>query len=144
MKIATSTLFACAVALASARSAVAQEPPAKLTPDDFAYAIELTPRGTDPVQTLLVPLAVYRSALRPDLGDVRVFNAAEQVLPHALRKLDPPAPVDQPVAERERTLPLFPLFAPVDAPAAALDALASPLQRASSPTSSMRRRSIAR
>jgi hypothetical protein len=132
MKIATPTLLACTVILASALRARAQEPPAQLKPDDFAYAIELTPRSSEPVQTLLVPLAVYRSALRPDLGDLRVFNAAQQVLPHALRKLDAPAPVDQPLAEREHKVPLFPLFAPADAPVATVDALALRVERTAS------------
>jgi hypothetical protein len=132
MKIAPSTLLVCAALLASVRPALAQEPAAALKPDDFAYAIELTPLGSEPVQSLLVPLAVYRSALRPELGDIRVFNAADQLLPHALRKLEPPATADQPLAERERTVPLFPLFAPVDAPVAAVDTLALRVQRSAS------------
>lgn len=118
------------VLVACASPAVAQDAArAPLAPDDFAYAIELTPQSSAPVQTLLVPLAVYRTALRPDLGDVRVFNAAKQALPHALRKLEPPAPIDQPLAERERAVPLFPLFVPADAPAAAVDALALRVER---------------
>lgn len=116
-----------------AGSALAQdEPRATLTPDDFAYAIELTSSDVEPVQTVLVPLAVYRTALRPDLGDVRVFNAAGQQLPHAIRKLAPPPPVDQPIAERERSVALFPLLGPADAPAGALDKLALRIERGAS------------
>jgi len=120
-------LFAAASLAAAPRLYAQTNEP--LAPDDFAYGIELTPAEGSPVQTVLVPLAVYRGALRPDLGDLRVFNAAGKLLPHALRKLAEPAPVDQPIAERERSVPLFPLLAPADAPAAAVDKLALRIER---------------
>ena len=116
------------VALACAAPAGAQAPE-PLTRDSFAYGIELRATPGLPVQTVLVPLAVYRAALQPDLGDVRVFNAAGALLPHALRKLDGQDVLDQPIAEREQRVPLFPLFAPEDASAAAIDALALRIER---------------
>ena len=55
---------------------------------------------------LELPRAVYRGAVRPDLGDLRVFNGAGEVVPHAFR---PRASVETqkraPVA-----LPVFPVY----------------------------------
>lgn len=130
MTLASKTWLAWLLATASLAAAPRLYAQAKpLSPDDFAYGIELTPAGGSPVQTVLVPLAVYRGALRPDLGDLRVFNAADKLLPHVLRKLAEPAPIDQPIAEREQSVPLFPLLAPADAPAAAVDKLALRIER---------------
>jgi hypothetical protein len=81
------------------------------------------------VQTALVPLAVYQAALRPDLGDVRVFNAAGAAMPHAIRKLDDPERADEPREQREHRVSFYPLRAPVDAPATAIDQLALRIER---------------
>lgn len=121
-------LASCLWACLSARwPSVASAQP--LGREAFAYSIELEVTPGLPVQTVLVPLAVYRAALRPDLGDVRIFNARGDLLPHAIRKLDEPAELEQAVEQRELHVPLFPLLAPADAPAAALEQLALRIER---------------
>jgi hypothetical protein len=128
------TWLACLLVTASFAAASRADAQASksFAPGDFAYGIELTSSVDAPVQTVLVPLAVYRGALRPDLGDLRLFNAAGEPLPHALRKLADPAPIDRPIAEREQPVALFPLLAPADAPAAAVDKLALRIERGAS------------
>lgn len=126
--------FLCVVcSLAQARPAVAQaqgEP--LLRREDFAYGLELAvtdaQRGAV-VQTMLVPLAVYRGALRPDLGDVRVINGAGVLVPHALRALEPAGELAVPIEAREVRAPAFPLLAPAGAAPAVLDALALRIER---------------
>jgi len=54
-------------------------------PRDFAYGIPLRTSGQDALQQLEVPRAVYEGVVRADLGDLRVFNAAGEVVPHAFR-----------------------------------------------------------
>jgi hypothetical protein len=76
------------VSLFGVSGCVEQSPPLPLTSADFAYAIPLTPTPGLAVQTTLLPLAVYRGVLRQDLGDLRVFNGAGRVVPHAIRVLD--------------------------------------------------------
>ena len=77
---------------------------APLRPDDFAYGIAIEPAADAPLQQVTLPAAVYQGATRADLGDVRVFNAAGEVVPHALRRPAPP-----PAAGNWAELPLFPL-----------------------------------
>jgi hypothetical protein len=54
-------------------------------PQDFAYGIPLAVDGREALYQVEVPRAVYDGVVRADLGDVRVFNAAGEVVPHALR-----------------------------------------------------------
>ena len=54
-------------------------------PADFAYGVALEADGKDALYEVTLPAAVYRGVVRPDLGDVRVFNGAGEVVPHALR-----------------------------------------------------------
>jgi len=83
---------------------------APLTPMDFAWGQELRVRHDQALHELTVPDTIYRHVKRGDLGDLRVFNGAGQVVPHAFRELPPSA------SEPEtRNLPLF----MIDAPAAA-------------------------
>jgi len=52
---------------------------------DFAYGIKVAvPKGT-PIAALSLPEQVYKNTHRADLGDVRVFNAAGEPVPHMLR-----------------------------------------------------------
>src|SRR5881396_3568276 len=75
-------------------------------PSGFAYGIAIRADGGEALYRLELPRAVYRGALRRDLGDLRVFNGAAEVVPHAFR---PRANVEtqkrKPVA-----LPFFPLY----------------------------------
>ena len=54
-------------------------------PKDFAYGIPLAVDGREALYQVEIPGAVYAGVVRADLGDVRVFNAAGEVVPHALR-----------------------------------------------------------
>lgn len=76
---------------------------AELTPADFAYGLPLDVQDAAPAYELELPEAVYRGVRRADLGDLRVFNAAGEVVPHDLYQ-----PAAQ-VATTTVTLPLFPL-----------------------------------
>jgi uncharacterized protein DUF3999 len=54
-------------------------------PGDFAYGIPLQTAGQNALYQVEVPRAVYEGVVRADLGDVRVFNGAGEVVPHAFR-----------------------------------------------------------
>ena len=76
-------------------------------PEDFAYGIAIHADAQDALYEITLPTAVYRGVARSDLGDIRVFNAHGEVVPHAFRpraagSTDTPAAVE---------LPLFPLYA---------------------------------
>ncbi len=75
-------------------------------PGDFAYGMRVETEGQASLWQIRLPEDVYRKVIRPDLGDIRVFDASGQLMPHTLRRPDatekkPPAPV---------TLPIFPLY----------------------------------
>jgi hypothetical protein len=76
-------------------------------PEDFAYGIPIHADTQDALYEITLPAAVYRGVARSDLGDIRVFNARGEVVPHAFRprargSTETPAAVE---------LPLFPLYA---------------------------------
>ena len=73
-----------------------------MTPQDFAEGVRVTPTGTDSVQRLELPPALYKTVTRADLGDLRMFNAAGEAVPYALVESDAP------VLE-ELELPLYPV-----------------------------------
>jgi len=79
-------------------------------PDDFAFGIPLALEGDHAFYRVDLPPAVYRGSARMDLGDLRVFNADDGMVPYAY--------VPSPAPARERkpslALPLFPLFADRD------------------------------
>ena len=75
-----------------------------LAPDAFAYGMRLEAERAAPIQSALLPLEVYRTVTRADLGDVRVFNGSGEELPHAVYRggvSEAPAPT--------HALPFFPL-----------------------------------
>jgi hypothetical protein len=77
-----------------------------LKPNDFAYGAELAVSGDSALVEATLTPEVYRALTRGDLGDLRVFNAAGEVVPHLLRLPPPPSmsrTVDRP--------PLFPVYA---------------------------------
>ena len=53
------------------------------SPSSFAYGIPIRADGGESLYRLELPRAVYLGAVRPDLGDVRVFNGAGEIVPHA-------------------------------------------------------------
>src|SRR3990172_601407 len=71
------------VLLALSLSAAADAP---LHSADFAYGIAIETKGDAPFHEFAVPQAVYETATRADLGDIRVFNGRDEVVPHALRR----------------------------------------------------------
>lgn len=79
-------------------------------PADFAFGIPLGLEGDHAFYRVDLPAAVYRGSARMDLGDLRVFNADEGMVPYAY--------VPSPTPAREKrpplALPLFPLFADRD------------------------------
>jgi hypothetical protein len=97
----TRTVLTAASLLATA-SAVLAAPP-KL--DDYAQGIEIVaPTGMPLIETL-VPDSVYQTVTRADLGDVRVFNAEGQPVPHAFCT----APIAVEPVITEQSLPVFEL-----------------------------------
>jgi hypothetical protein len=80
--------------------------------DDFAYGIRVQlPAGTA-IAAMDLPEQVYRNAYRGDLGDMRVFNAAGEPVPHLIRyartrDVEPPW----------RSLAFFPVVDPLPAEA---------------------------
>ncbi len=74
-------------------------------PADFAFAMPINADGKDALYEIAVPPALYQGVVRADLGDLRVFNGAGEVVPHALR------PRESQRAEKTAPVPLpvFPL-----------------------------------
>lgn len=58
----------------------------ELKPADFAYGLHIDTLGGQPVQSVVLPAVVYQHLAQDDLGDLRVFNAAGQPVPHALHR----------------------------------------------------------
>ena len=55
------------------------------SPSSFAYGARIRADATQALYRLELPRAVYRGLVRRDLGDLRVFNGAGEVVPHAFR-----------------------------------------------------------
>jgi len=92
-------LLAIALLLAQSVGAVA------VTKDQFGYGLIVSTDGSGAVYEVRLPDDVYAVAQRRDLGDVRVFNADGEPVPHALRRPEPAtAPAESVV------VPLFPLY----------------------------------
>jgi len=88
---------------------------AELTPADFAYGLPVEVSGDAAAYRVPLPVAVYQTTVRPDLGDMRVFNWRGEVVPYALERPDARTSVATPLA--------LPLFRLKDNSAAALDAV---------------------
>jgi hypothetical protein len=89
----------CLLLLLFANAAAAE------APRDFAFGIALTTEADAPFYRVELPAAVYEGAVRPDRGDLRVFNADEAMVPFAY------LPAADPVRERKSSVsvPMFPL-----------------------------------
>jgi hypothetical protein len=78
---------------------------AEPTLEDFAAGFEITTDGNAAIYRVPLPAAVYDTATRDDLGDIRVFNGEKQLIPHAIRHRQ-----DTGAMETVRTdVPFFPL-----------------------------------
>lgn len=92
------------------------------SPGDFAFGMRLQPDGPQPLVRVDLPAAVHAGVSRADLGDLRVFNAAGEAVPHAWL---PPPP-----ASRARPTPLpLPSFALRGAAAAGVDGVEVRIER---------------
>ncbi len=79
----------------------------ELTTADFAAGYYLEVDSAGPIHSLEVPLEVYRTVRRADLGDIRVFNGAGELLPHGLRNVA----VEPDAVRQKEGIPFFPLYA---------------------------------
>lgn len=99
-------------------------------PTDFAYGIPLEADGKDALYEVTLPAAVYQGVARADLGDLRVFNGGNEVVPHALR----PRRMTETEAVAPVALTLFPLKAEAGA---SVDAISIRMRRGAGGTSSI-------
>ena len=92
-------------------------------PADYAYGLKLDASGSEALYDVTLPPAVYQGVTRRDLGDVRVFNGAGEVVTMAWR----PRRTEKADAGASVPLTLFPLKA---AAGASVDGLAINVTRA--------------
>lgn len=57
---------------------------------DYAYGLPIEVSGDASIYRLAVPEIVYRHLIKADFSDLRVFNAAGEVVPHSLRRPEIP------------------------------------------------------
>ncbi len=76
-------------------------------PTDYAYGLTIEASGSEALYEVTLPAVVYEGVTRRDLGDVRVFNGAGEVVPHAWR----PRRSEKAEAGARVPLTLFPLKA---------------------------------
>lgn len=93
-------ILAILVLLSRAGAAAAEQP------QDFAYGIAIHVATSGALHEIEIPAAVYRGVTREDLGDLRVFNGAGEVVPHALR----PRVTSRAESDAAVRLPVFPLY----------------------------------
>ena len=66
--------------LAFAHCAIAEDSANDIAPGDFAFAVPIHDTGADALYRVVITPAVYQGATFPDLRDLRVFNAAGEVV----------------------------------------------------------------
>ena len=93
--------LAVSLVILASSGAVAAEP----TTYDFAAGYSLEVEGRGPMYVLQLPPEVYRTVRRADLGDIRVFNGAGEIVPHSLR----PVESDVQTMSRKEVVPFFPI-----------------------------------
>ncbi|MFZ2632172.1 MAG: DUF3999 family protein [Desulfosalsimonadaceae bacterium] len=79
---------------------------AALQPADFAYGMPISLPGNGAVYRFSIPREVYGTVARSDLNDIRIFNNANAVVPHALRLSENKGGT----TEVANPLPFFPLY----------------------------------
>ena len=104
-------ILACCFAANHAFSDAQEKPAAPARPQDFAYAVPLQFEGQDALYQATLPLSVYQHTTRSDLGDLRVFNAQDEAVPHMLQQAERSS-AGQPVFSK---LAYFPLHGPANA-----------------------------
>ena len=83
----------------------AASPAFAITPQDFAYGISLKTAEKAPAYRVELPLDVYKGVVSPELADLRVFNANNEVVPYEVRRQKSFASEPGPTSR----LPMFPL-----------------------------------
>jgi hypothetical protein len=78
---------------------------ADLSPQDFAYGMQITTPAPAAAYRVVVPLEVYRQVVHQDLSDLRIFNARGEEVPYELQQPEPKA---VPRSEGP-SMPLFPV-----------------------------------
>lgn len=91
------------VALAASVIHAAETSDAALTPDDFAYGVKVPSPGDAAAYRAPLPLAVYQKVLRGDLGDVRMFNERDELVPYRIERPNAQTTVQQAAT----SLPVF-------------------------------------
>lgn len=79
------------------------------SPKDFAYGLQLVTSNGEALYEAVIPAEVYRGVTRGDLGDLRVFNGRNEIVPSAVIR---PSLETAPPAE-SAPLPIFPVYAGV-------------------------------
>ena len=74
--------------------------------NEFAYGYNLEIDGDGAIYSLTLPEDVYRGMVRPDHGDLRVFNSGGVAVPHALRREEQTLTTQHDAVP----LPVFPLY----------------------------------
>ncbi len=72
-------MFAAGMLVVSAAAFAAEQPA------DFAYGLPVKVEGEEALYQVELPAAVYQGVAHSDLGDLRVFNGAGEMVPHALK-----------------------------------------------------------
>ena len=80
------------------------------TPRDFAYGVPLEVDGDGALYRFELPDEVYRYSTRRDLGDLRIFNGYNEVVPHLLR----PGVAQGEAIRQPVSLRFFPLYEAAD------------------------------
>ncbi len=76
-----------------------------LAPQDFAFGLPVITTKDAAAYRFALPMAVYQSTYREDLGDIRLFNARGDAVPFSLQR----STVQSPIHRAPQALPLFPL-----------------------------------
>ena len=116
-----SLILACFISMVGVYGS---EPP---LPQDFAWGVELRLLGVNALYELELPPEVYRGSVHGDLSDMRVFNAAGEVVPYVLHRSE----MHNVTTELGRKVPFFPIMA---APKQLLDGLSLHVKRSSDGT----------
>ena len=103
----TSRIAILFLLLPLAAAAQQADPP---RPDDFAYGIPLGVDGNGALYGFDLPTEVCRHVTRRDLGDLRIFNGYDEVVPHQLR----PGITRETKQPQSLELPFFPIWATGD------------------------------
>lgn len=90
-------------------AAIAAANDIQITPEEFAYGIEIKIDDKSALQVFDLSPTVYRGVARRDLGDIRIFNADRQSLSYQLKRKT----INQEHSEVIE-LPIFPIYASVN------------------------------